>query len=60
MRRLPRVVTVQAPRWHSVFTNEGKTLVRHHGEGCATRRFCPGLDYSGVQAALRVSAVCGL
>ena len=24
MRRPPRVATVQAPRWHSVFTNEGK------------------------------------
>jgi hypothetical protein len=24
MRRLPRVVMVRAPRWHSAFTNEGR------------------------------------
>ncbi len=33
MRRLPCVVTVQAPRWHSVFTNEGKNSFATIGEG---------------------------
>jgi hypothetical protein len=56
MRRPPRVATVQVPRSHSAFTNEGRYSVAIL-RGFASRRICRGLRQSGIQAASRVGAV---